>query len=108
MATEDTRAVVEHHEAALDAADVDEIMEDYTEDSVFISNLGGVMKGLDAIRVAFSAAAGPIPGFEKLAEHIDGEVANVTWKADGIAMGTDTFIVRDGKVAIQTVALHFA
>ena len=109
MSTEDTQAILDHHQAALDAGDLDDLLSDYTEDSVFISNLGGVMKGLEAIRGMFAAApAGGFPGFEEGLEHVDGDIAFVTWKAEGIALGTDTFVVRDGKIAAQTVVLHFA
>jgi hypothetical protein len=32
----------------------------------------------------------------------------VTWTADGIAFGTDTLVVRDGKIVAQTVAIVLA
>lgn len=105
MSAEDTRVTIDHHVAALLAGDLDEIMADYAKDAVFISNLGGVLKGVDAIRPLF-AATGVLSGFEISAEHIDGEVAHVTWAAEGIPFGTDTFLVRDGKIVVQTAALH--
>ena len=109
MPTDETKAVLDHHNEMLMAGDTDGVMGDYTEDSVFISNFGGVVKGLDAIRGVFAAApAGGFPGFEDGVEHVDGDIAFVTWQAEGIALGTDTFVVRDGKIAAQTVVLHFA
>lgn len=108
MPTDETKAVLDHHMAALDRDDLDDVMSDYTEDSVFISNLGGVIKGLEAIRGVFAMTSGGMAGFEAGVEHVDGEIGFVTWKADGIALGTDTFVVRDGKIAAQTVVLHFA
>ena len=63
--------------------------------------------GIPAIRPMF-ANAGAMPGFEQTSQHVEGDVGFVTWKADGIAFGTDTFLLRDGKIAVQTVALHFA
>jgi ketosteroid isomerase-like protein len=102
----DTKAILDHHQAALDAGDVDDLMTDYTEDSVFISNLGGAVKGLDGIRGIFAATSGGMPGFELVAEHIDGDVAFIVWKADNIPFGTDTFVIREGKIATQTVALQ--
>ena len=108
MPTDETKAVLDHHMAALDSDDLDDLMSDYTEDSVFISNLGGVIKGLEAIRGVFAMTSGGMAGFEAGVEHVDGEIGFVTWKADGIALGTDTFVVRDGKIAAQTVVLHFA
>ena len=50
MSTEETRTVVERHMAALASGDIDRVMEDYTDDSVFIINLGGVFKGRESIR----------------------------------------------------------
>jgi hypothetical protein len=113
MPTEQTKAVLEHHSEALRAPEVteavlDELMADYHDDAVFISNLSGTVVGVAAIRPMFASASGAIPGFERTSEHIDGDVGYVTWKADGIAFGTDTFVLRDGKIALQTVALHFA
>jgi ketosteroid isomerase-like protein len=105
MATDDTKAILDHHQAALDAGDVDDLMTDYTEDSVFISNLGGVVSGLDGIRAIFGATAGGMPGFELVAEHVDGDVAFIVWKAENIPFGTDTFVVKDGKIVTQSVAL---
>ncbi len=107
MSTEETRAVVAHHMEALAAGDVDRVMEDYTDDSVFIINLGGVLIGADAIRPVFEASAG-MPGFTETASFTEGEVHYVTWTADGIAMGSDTLIVRDGKIAVQTVVVSLA
>jgi ketosteroid isomerase-like protein len=106
MSTEATKAILDHHQAALDAGDVDDLMSDYTEDSVFVTNLGGVVKGLDGIRAIFGATAGGMAGFELLGEHVDGDVAYIWWKAENIPAGTDTFVVRDGKIAAQTVYLQ--
>ncbi len=111
MSTEQTKAMMEHHSEALtaevmDEAALDDLMSDYHEDAVFISNLGGVVHGRDAIRPLF-ASAGAMPGFERTSHHVDGDIGYVSWKADGIPFGTDTFVMRDGKIAVQTVALHF-
>jgi ketosteroid isomerase-like protein len=45
--------VLEHHGAAVLSGDIDAVMEDYTDDSVFISNIGGVLRGVNAIRPVF-------------------------------------------------------
>jgi ketosteroid isomerase-like protein len=111
MSTEQTKALMEHHSALLAAeitdASLDELMADYHDDAMFISNLSGVATGHEAIRPMF-AMAGAMPGFEQTSQHVEGDVGYVTWKAEGIAFGTDTFLLRDGKIAVQTVALHFA
>ena len=107
MPTAVTKAILDHHTEMLDAGDVDGLMEDYAEDAVFISNLGGVVSGLDAIRGIFAATSGGIAGLEPGVEYVDGDVAYITWTADGIPFGTDTFVIREGKIAVQTVGLHF-
>ena len=107
MSSDVTKSVLDHHMQALESGDLDDVMSDYTEDSVFISNLGGVITGLEAIRAVFGMAAGTMAGFELAAEHVEGEIGYVAWKSDGVPFGTDTFVVRDGKIAAQTVALHF-
>jgi ketosteroid isomerase-like protein len=107
VSTEETRAVIDRHMAALHAGDIDTVMEDYTDTSVFIVNLGGVAVGPDAIR-PFLAAAGQLPGFVETTAFTEGDTHYVTWTADGIAFGTDTLVVRDGKIAVQTVAIVLA
>ena len=93
--------------AALQSGDIDKVMDDYTEESVFIINLGGVFKGKDAIRPFFEAS-GTMPGFAQTAAHAEGDTYYVTWTADGITLGTDTLIVRDGAIAVQTVTVVLA
>jgi len=107
MTADDTRAVVERHMAALHSGDVDRVMEDYTDESVFIINLGGVFTGRDAIRPFFEASAG-MPGFTETAAYAEGDAYYVTWTADGITLGSDTIVVRDGKIALQTVVVALA
>ena len=104
MSSESTKSVLDHHGAALLAGDIDAVMEDYTDESVFISNLGGVLKGVGAIRSVFEAA-GEFGGFTEATMHIEGDVAFATWTAEGVSFGSDTFVIRDGKIVVQTVAI---
>ena len=107
MATDETRAVVERHLAALSSGDIDRIMADYADDAVFIINLGGVFKGRNAIRPFFEAS-GSMPGFVETAAYVEGDAYFVTWTADGIDLGCDTIVVRDGMIALQTVVVVLA
>jgi uncharacterized protein (TIGR02246 family) len=106
MSDETIKAILDRHMEALAAGDLDAVMADYTDDSVFISNLGGAVKGLDAIRGVFSATSAVAPTIERTAEHIDGDVAFITWTGEGLPFGTDTFLIRDGKILVQTVAIN--
>ena len=44
-------------------------------------------------------------GFEVITLLIDDEVAFFTWRTDAVPFGSDTFLLRDGKIAVQTVAM---
>jgi ketosteroid isomerase-like protein len=110
MATKD---VLDHHLAAFGAGDVDEMLKDYTDDSRLIT-ANGTIAGLGPLREAFTGILGGLfaPGtyeFTVEAEHIEGEVAFITWHADcesaDVPFGADTFLVRDGKIAVQTFAM---
>lgn len=108
----DTKAVFEHHLAALGSGDVDEVLKDFTDTSVLLT-ADAAYKGCDAVRGFFTAAVAGLfkPGtytFTPDVVRIEGEVAYFTWHAScvgaEIVMGTDTFVVRDGKIAAQTFA----
>ena len=107
-----TEAVLNHHLESFGAGDVDELLKDYTEDSVFMSP-DGRLTGLDALRMAFEGFFSGLfkPGsyeFTMDATDIEGEVAFIAWHSSNegaeVTLGTDTFIVRDGKIAVQTFA----
>jgi hypothetical protein len=40
---------------------------------------------------------------------VDGNIAYITWQVGSdIPLGTDTFVVDDGKIVFQTFAMHAA
>ena len=57
-------------------------------------------------------AALPTNGYERFALEslrVDGELAFITWSiGDDVPLGTDTFVVRGGRIVAQTVAMHAA
>jgi uncharacterized protein (TIGR02246 family) len=108
----DTRAVLDHHLAACAAGDADMTLEDYTDDSVLIT-ADGVVRGREALHATFSGFFSGLfaPGtyeFTMDRVEVEGEVAYVVWHATcaeaEVRLGTDTFVVRDGKIAAQTFA----
>jgi ketosteroid isomerase-like protein len=114
MTTEvtDTAQVLSHHLRALGAGKLDEVLDDYVEDSVMVTP-DGTIKGLSGIRVAFEGFLSGLfkPGTYELtldSRHVEGEVAYIVWHAKcaaaDIVFGTDTFIVKDGKIEVQTFA----
>lgn len=107
-----TQQVLEHHMNAFASGDVERVLEDYMEESVLIEPRA-THKGLDALRRFFSGLFEGVfaPGsYEIVMERstVEGDVAYIVWHVKGrrtdIPLGTDTFLVRDGKFAVQTFA----
>ena len=100
--------VFEHHVQALGAGDLDGIVEDYTDDAVFITP-AGVKRGKDGIREAFTKLLADVPNADwTLPTQIyDGDALFLEWTATSEATkvddGIDTFIFRDGLIRLQTV-----
>jgi uncharacterized protein (TIGR02246 family) len=100
--------VFQHHAEALGAGDLDGIVEDYTDDAVFITP-DGVKRGKDGIREAFTTLLADVPNADwALPTQIyDGDVLFLEWTATAAATkvedGIDTFIFRDGQIRLQTV-----
>ena len=100
--------VFEHHVEALGAADLDGIVEDYTDDAVFITP-AGVKRGKDGIREAFTKLLADVPNADwALPTQIyEGDVLFLEWTATSaetkVEDGIDTFIFRDGMIRLQTV-----
>jgi ketosteroid isomerase-like protein len=108
----DTAQVLSHHLQALGGGKLDDLLDDYVDDSVLITP-DGTIKGLRGIRAAFEGFLSSLfkPGTYELTldvRRVEGEVAYVIWHAKcasaDIVFGTDTFIVKDGKIAVQTFA----
>lgn len=103
-----TEGTLKHHLEALQGGDLDGIMDDYVEESVIIQG-DNVTRGLEAIRAVFQGAvsAGAFGAIEMKHQVCDGEIGYMVWAVPGmIPFGTDTFVIRDGKILVQTVALQ--
>jgi ketosteroid isomerase-like protein len=103
-----TEGTLKHHMDALKGGDLDGIMEDYVEESVIIQG-DNVVRGLEAIRGMFkgAVAAGFAGSIELKHQVSDGEIGYMVWSVPGmIPFGTDTFVIRDSKILVQTVALQ--
>ena len=98
-------SILEHHMGALAAGDVDSVMEDYADDAVLITAGMGAAEGAEAIRAAFAMIPPSMfDGFELTETTVSGDTAMVTWKADALSFGTDTFFFEDDRIVAQTVA----
>ena len=106
-----TQQILNHHLECFGGGNLDGIMEDYTDDSVMFTPMG-TLKGKAPIRELFTGMfaefAKPGANFEMQVQDVHDDTAYIVWKAetaDNIyEVGTDTFVVRDGKIARQSFA----
>ena len=107
------QATLEHHLEAFGKNDIDEIMDDFTEQSEVWTQEGAI-KGLGAIRSFFTYA---FTLFPKDSTHLDikqmivnKNKAYIVWTAESaiinVPLGTDSFEIKDGKILWQSAAFH--
>jgi hypothetical protein len=108
-----TQEVLNHHLQAFAAGNVEEICKDYDDRSVVIGMQRTVI-GQAAIKDMMANFLGRLfrPGSYQLKMgrvEVRGELAYITWSADTLShkipLGTSTLIIKDGKIAIQTLAV---
>jgi ketosteroid isomerase-like protein len=106
-----TRDVLTHHLDCFGNGDLAGTMADYTDESRFFTP-DGLLRGSEAIRRFFAKMfeefAKPGMSFEMIRQEVCGDAAYIVWKAETadnrFEVGSDTFIVQDGKIATQTFA----
>ena len=109
--TKQTEEVMAHHLQALIRGQLDEVLSDYTADSILFGGQGP-LHGLGEIRAFFDTQLKNTPpelvaAFKLIRQDVVGEVAYILWKAEPfILFGTDTFVVHDGKIKVQTFASY--
>jgi len=102
--------IVEHHMAAGNSRNLDEIMRDYADDAILIAP-DGVNKGKQAILAAFQQLMTQEPASVIIPTRkvFEGNVGYIVWTMNAgqpnVVHGSDTFIIRDGKIAVQTVVI---
>jgi hypothetical protein len=107
-----TENVVRNHlQAFLEQRGIAAILDDYDEDARFYSE-SRIYQGKQEIGGFFTEfiAALPEGGIERFSlrsQWVDGKVAYITWSVgSGIPLGTDTFVVDNGKIVSQTFAMY--
>lgn len=107
-----TQEVIDHHLSAFLHADVDEILKDFSNDSELLTP-DGPLKGLSAIRSFFEQIFKIVPEgsfFEMKRMIIRDNLAYLAWTCESpfvtIPLGTDSFIIQNGKILYQTLAAH--
>jgi hypothetical protein len=101
--------VFQHHAEVLGAEDLDGIVSDYTDDAIFITPEGGVLRGKDGVREGFVKLLGDVPGasWDLPTQIYEDDILLLEWTADSektkVEDGIDTFVFRDGLIRVQTV-----
>ncbi len=104
-------ATIETHLQAFFQKSVDGVVQDYAEESVLIVP-GGTLRGIAEIRRFFTEFIGSLPAgflesFKMLRQELAGDLGYIVWEASPwVRLGTDTFLVRDGKITMQTFAAY--
>ena len=106
-----TKDVLDHHMKCFGEGDLRGILSDYAPDAVLFTP-DGPLKGADAIRPFFQAMLAefgkPGTAFSMKHQSIEGDYAYVLWTAETAdnvyELGTDTTVVRDGKIVAQSFA----
>ena len=106
-----TQTVINHHLERFAALDVPGVLADYASDAVMIVPTG-VLRGVHEIAPLFqnlcAEFAKPGATFDLQQQVIEGDVGYIWWVAETpdntYELGTDTFFVPYGKIAVQTFA----
>jgi hypothetical protein len=110
-ATAQTEATLAHHLEAVGLGVLEEILKDYTDQSVLYTQDGPV-EGLAALREYFEVFLHDMPegmmkSFRIVRQDVVDEFAFIVWTAPPVlALATSTFLVRDRRIAVQTFAAH--
>jgi ketosteroid isomerase-like protein len=106
-----TKDILDHHLKCFGEGDLDGILSDYAPTAVLFTP-EGPLKGPDAIKPLFQAIFAefkkPGASFTMKQRSVDGDCAYILWTAETAdnvyEVGTDTFVVRDGKIVAQSLA----
>lgn len=106
-----TRAVIDNHLHTFGARDLEGILSDYAPDAILFT-AEGPLRGIASIRELLRAMMGEFakPGAKFRLDRlfVDGEYGYIAWTAETAdnvyELATDTFVVREGKIAVQSFA----
>jgi len=104
-----TKDVLDNHLKCFGERDLKGVLSDYASGAVMFTP-DGPLRGADAIRPLFQAMIAEFgkPGatFSMKQQSVEGDYAYILWTAETAdnvyEMGTDTFVVRDGKIVAQS------
>jgi hypothetical protein len=112
---EKTKEVLDHHWETFKANDLDGVMADYTDESILITP-DKTFKGLAEIRENFVSAFSVFPKDSSTLQLdkaiVQQDIGYIIWQATApkvkVTFGTDTFIIKNGKIIQQTFAGVFS
>ena len=104
-----TKDVLDNHLRCFSKGDLEGILSDYAPSAVMFTP-DGPLRGADAMRPLFQALIAEFgkPGavFTMRQQIVEGDYAYILWTAETAEnvyeIATDTFVVRDGKIAAQS------
>jgi ketosteroid isomerase-like protein len=104
-----TKSVIDHHLKCFGEGDLKGILSDYAPGAVLFTP-AGPLNGVDAMRPLFQAMIAefgkPGAAFTMKQQFIEADYAYILWTAETAdnvyELGTDTFVVRDGKIVAQS------
>jgi ketosteroid isomerase-like protein len=106
-----TEATVSNHLQAFFRKSVEGVVQDYAEDAVLMVPTGP-LRGVTEIRKFFTAFIGTLPAgfleaFKIQKQEFVGELGYIVWAAaPWVQFATDTFVVRNGRIVMQTFAAY--
>jgi ketosteroid isomerase-like protein len=106
-----SRNIIMHHLGSFQDNDLEAVISDYTNESVLITQ-DATYKAPEEIKDFFAALMIHFPkqksSFELDKVVVNNELVYIVWHANtpslDVSLGTDTFIIRDGKIYQQTFA----
>ena len=104
-----TKEVLDNHLKCFGEGDLDGILSDYAPAAVLFTS-DGPLRGVDAMRPLFQGLIAEFgkhgTTFSMKRQFVDGDYAYILWTAETAdnvyEVGTDTFVVRDGKIVAQS------
>ncbi len=109
--TRETTEILDRQNLYFVKGDVDELMKDFSEQAMLFTP-DGVLEGIDSIKKFYTDVTTNVlpPGsdFKISRQEVRGQTAYIVWSAESknyrFPLGTDTFVMKDGKIIAQTFA----
>ncbi|MDH5463578.1 MAG: nuclear transport factor 2 family protein [Nitrosopumilus sp.] len=109
--TNQTAEILDRQNECFVKGDVYKIMKDFSEQALLFTP-DGILEGKDSIKKFYVDVTTNVlpPGsdFNIIRQEVKGETAYIVWSAESkkfrFSLGTDTFVMKDGKIIVQTFA----